>query len=581
MMLGIRSSQRGLFEADHLYLRFVGEDSFYGFLARQRGQLFRDEDFAGLYCPDNGRPSVPPSQLATALLLQTHDGVSDEEAKDRADYDLRWKVALGVDVDDRPFAKSTLQLFRAQLVLKEKMSMVFRQSLTYALQAGYLKPRHLRAVLDTTNILGRGAVKDSYNLLADGIRRLMCGLAENEAVTVEKWVHQHGLERYLAPSIKGEAAVDWDDEQARQAFLQGLVAEGERLLELSQEVMTQMPESSEQSERIRRAGALLRQLIQQDTERTEAGVALKQGVAKDRVVSVQDPEMRHGRKSRSKRFDGHKAAIAVDPQSQLITAVEVLAGNAADHEQALELTEASEENTGLGVDETIGDCAYGDGETRQRFADANRKLVAKVAAQGRRDQITKDQFQIDLDQMTCTCPDEQTTHTLIQQGYWQDRAGERHPKQAFLFDATICAACRLRPECIKAKGGKGRTIRLHPQERLLQEARVLQKSPAFKEYCQMRQAAEHRLARLVQLGIRQARYFGRKKTLFQLLMAATVANLTLVATKTGQIRAKSRHLDLFFSRFSTFTKSIWVSLSHLGTRFDSASLQKSGFRLSF
>jgi hypothetical protein len=390
-------------------------------------------------CPDNGRPSVPPSQLATALLLQTHDGVSDEEAKDRADYDLRWKVALGVDVDDRPFAKSTLQLFRAQLVLKEKMSMVFRQSLTYARQAGYLKPRHLRAVLDTTNILGRGAVKDSYNLLADGIRRLMCGLAENEAVTVEKWVHQHGLERYLAPSIKGEAEVDWDDEQARQAFLQGLVAEGERLLELSQEVMAQMPESSKQSERIRRAGALLKQLIQhaERTEHTEAGVALKQGVAKDRVVSVHDPEMRHGRKSRSNRFDGHKAAIAVDPGSQLITAVEVLAGNAADREQALELTEASEENTGLAVDETIGDCAYGDGETRQQFTDANRKLVAKVAAQGRRDQITKDQFQIDLDQMTCTCPDEQTTHTLIQQGYWQDRVGERHPRWAFSFDATI------------------------------------------------------------------------------------------------------------------------------------------------
>jgi hypothetical protein len=122
---------------------------------------------------------------------------------------------------------------------------------------------------------------------------------------------------------------------------------------------------------------------------------------------------------------------------------------------------------------------------------------------------------------------------------------------------------------------------LHPQERLLQEARVLQKSPAFKEYCQMRQAAEHRLARLVQLGIRQARYYGRKKTLFQLLMAAAVANLTLVAIKTGQIRAKSRHLDLFFPRFSTLIKSIGVSLSHLATRFDSASLQKSGFRLSF
>lgn len=124
-MLGKRSRQRGLFEADNQYLEFVGRDSFYGFLADQRSKLFRDEDFAEIYCPDNGRPSVAPSLLANALLLQTHDKVSDEEAKARADYDLRWKVALGIEVDERPFAKSTLQLFRAQLILKEKMRCVF------------------------------------------------------------------------------------------------------------------------------------------------------------------------------------------------------------------------------------------------------------------------------------------------------------------------------------------------------------------------------------------------------------------------------------------------------------------------
>jgi Transposase domain (DUF772). len=112
-MLGKHSLQGSLFEADNQYLNFVGRDSFYGFLANQRGQLFRDEDFATFYCPDNGRPSVAPSLLANALLLQTYEGVSDEEAKGRADYDLRWKVALGIEVDERPFAKSTLQLFRA------------------------------------------------------------------------------------------------------------------------------------------------------------------------------------------------------------------------------------------------------------------------------------------------------------------------------------------------------------------------------------------------------------------------------------------------------------------------------------
>ena len=96
-MLGERSDQRGLWEADQLYLDLVGKDTFYGLLASLRGQLFRDADFAELYCLDNGRVSVPPSLLATALLLQAHDKVSDAEAKARADFDIRWKVALGID----------------------------------------------------------------------------------------------------------------------------------------------------------------------------------------------------------------------------------------------------------------------------------------------------------------------------------------------------------------------------------------------------------------------------------------------------------------------------------------------------
>ena len=113
-MLGERSDQRGLWEADRLYLDHVGRESFYGLLASLRGRLFRDAEFAEFYCSDNGRDSVPPSLLATALLLQSHDKVSDSGAKARADFDLRWKVALGIEVEDRPFAKSTLQVFRAQ-----------------------------------------------------------------------------------------------------------------------------------------------------------------------------------------------------------------------------------------------------------------------------------------------------------------------------------------------------------------------------------------------------------------------------------------------------------------------------------
>jgi hypothetical protein len=133
-MLGKRL---GLDGGDHPHLDHVGRGSFYGFLASHRGGFFQDEDFAELYCSDNGRPSVSPSLLATALLLQAHDGASDEEAKARADFDLRWKVALGIGLEERPFAKSTLQLFRARLVLLERVRTVFQKSLTFARRTGY------------------------------------------------------------------------------------------------------------------------------------------------------------------------------------------------------------------------------------------------------------------------------------------------------------------------------------------------------------------------------------------------------------------------------------------------------------
>ena len=93
-----------------MYLDLVGRDTFYGLLASLRGKLFRDTDFAVLYCPDNGRASVAPSLLVTALLLRAHDRVSDAAAKARADFDIRWKVALGIEIEDRPFAKSTFQV---------------------------------------------------------------------------------------------------------------------------------------------------------------------------------------------------------------------------------------------------------------------------------------------------------------------------------------------------------------------------------------------------------------------------------------------------------------------------------------
>ena len=474
-----------------------------------------------------------------ALLLQAYEGVSDEEAKARAEFDLRWKVALGIRLEERPFAKSTLQLFRARLILHERVRTVFGRSLAFARRTGYFRSRKLKVVLDTTYVLGRGAVKDTYNLLSDGITSLARALAAGAHSNPEEWTREHDLGRYFGSSLKGEAGIDWDDPEARRVFLEGVVADADRLLMVAREAMEKLPAEEPLRQRLHEAASLLARLLMQDIERREDGARLKQGVSSDRIVSVHDPEMRHGRKSAKRRFDGHKAAIAVDPESQLITAADVLAGNAPDHEQALQLVEQAEANAEVMVEETVGDCAYGNSETRQLFAEAGRRLVAKVASRRGQAQFPKEDFRIDLETMSCACPAGQETRKVVSISSGDRYGAPGLPLLAFRFDAAICDECPLRPKCVRARPGKGRLVMLHPHEAVLQEARAFQNSSSFAPYRKLRQAAEHRLARLMQLGVRQARYVGRAKTLYQLLMAATVANLTLVGMRTGLMRDRN------------------------------------------
>ena len=251
------------------------------------------------------------------------------------------------------------------------------------------------------------------------------------------------------------------------------------------------------------------------------------------MVSVHDPEMRHGHKR--KRFDGHKAAIVVDTDTQLITAVDVLPVNAPDNLGALELVEQSEACAEAPVSEAMGDTAYGDGGARQAFVDAGRKLVARVPGRPNRKRFPKEDFVIDLVARSCTCPAGQVTRTIVAAVKRTDSTGTTHRLKAFRFEAAVCWACPLRSQCIAAKGRKGRQALIHPQEALLQEARALQQSADYDQYRRRRVVAEHRLARLEQLGIRQARYFGRIKTKFQLYLTATVANLTLLASQIGVV----------------------------------------------
>ena len=563
-MMGELSPQGDLFSGDQLHIDHVGRDSFYGWLATEGPRVFPDETFRDFYVLDNGRKSVPPSQMIRMVLLQWFERVSDDQAIERAKFDLRWKVALGLEDHSGLCAKFTLQTFRGKLLLNGKGRELLQRSVKVCREAGALRSRKVRAALDTSPIIGRGAVKDTYNLVADGIVKLLRALAAFDtpllqAVDVDGFARGHDFSRYVAnASIKGAAELNWDDESERVAFLTELVVDVRRALGLAKAMVSSVEPAqammrSGNAEAIEEAVSLLERLVAQDiTVREDGDAHINKGVAKDRIVSVHDPEMRHGRKSKRTRFDGHKGEIAIDSESGTILDASAKAGNAHDAHGSLETIERAEqalnaawegvapteeiaghedEAQKVGIDETLGDCAYGSANNRRDFIEAERKLSAKQPPLRNRGRYTKDDFPVHASTGERTCPAGHRVAPKFRSRLWR---GEKVKVRFYHWPAKTCSMCPKRDQCLTPPKDKdaqrpphGRTISEHPEEQLLAQARAQQHTPEFRDAYRQRQSVEHRLARMMQLGARQARYFGRAKTELQWLLAATVANLTL------------------------------------------------------
>ena len=524
-MLGKRSPQRGLFQADSMYMQHVGEDSFHGILGRMGAAWFRDEDFEGLYRETHGRPSVPPSQLCIALLLQTYDGVSDDEAIDRTAFDLRWKVALGLEISEKLCAKSTLQLFRSKLVLNDAYQQVFNKSIEVCREAGLLKRSKLRAAIDTTPILGRGAVKDTFNLVSDQIRRCVEEACALKGWVSERVVEEHGLGRHFASSFKGSVELDWSDADEKRALVGQLVGDAEVTLALCREALRGYGADAECTQRLREARALLGDLLAQDIDTSDedgGGPKIKKGTAKDRIVSTTDPEMRHGHKSHSKGFEGYKAGIVADAEEGVILATDARPGNMHDGEQAKELLEQATTNSGQELDRILGDTAYGGLETREELSSLGAEIVVKAPPGTRRGMFSLDDFEIDEQSGKATCPAEKTSHE-------RRRAGGEDPGWRYRFSRKDCTGCELRAKCTRAESDP-KVVQITAKTEALQPLRREQRTPEFRAKYRERVKVEHRIGRCIQLGGRKARYFGRKKLAFQIAMVAAVANLTLAVS---------------------------------------------------
>ena len=535
-MLGRRSPQRELFRPDHVHLGHVGEDSFYGMLARGGRELFKDADFSELYRPDFGRPSVPPSQLCVLLVLQAHDGVSDEEAIERTAYDLRWKVALGLDLESKLCAKSTLQLFRAKLVVHERFGELFEKSVEACRRAGLLKRRKLEVAIDSTPVLGRGAVKDTFNLISDQIRTLVREVCLLKELDESAQIAEHGLSRHFGESFKGSVEIDWTNADARRALVGQLVADARIALALGRAALRGFAKDSERALPVRQACALLADLLQQDIDETPkdgGGPLIRRGTSKDRIVSTTDPEMRHGRKSQSHSFEGYKASLVAETEHGVILATDVRPANVADREPVKELLAAAESNGDQKITRMIGDTAYGDVGTREEVEALGVEVVAKVPpVSGKRGCFSVEDFKIDERRGVAHCP--AGKHSIRRDRLERDDRNDRGWR--YVFSRNDCNSCPLRERCTTSKINS-RSICVTSITQRQAKLRRRFRTALVRRIYRRRIVAEHRIGRLRQLGIGQARYFGRLKIAFQVALAAAVANLTLAAGSSAHFGA--------------------------------------------
>ncbi len=521
-MLGRKSPQGELFRPDHVYLDHVGKDSFYAFLGQQRGRLFRDRDFAGLYRSDWGRPSVPPSQLCIALLLQARDGVSDDEAIQRSAFDLRWKVALGLEIDEKLCAKSTLQLFRAKLILHDEYQQLFQASIEACRKGGLLKRQKLEVAVDTTPVFGRGAVKDTFNLISDQIRNVVHEVVKLKGYDLDDLVAKEGLGRHFQKSFKGQFDIDWSDPGQKQAVVGQLVTDARVGLELAKRSLRGYAKGAEQTQALRAARDLLADLLLQDIEEDpdgDGGPRIRRGTEKNRIISTTDPEMRHGHKSPSKTIDGYKVSVVADTESGVILATDVQPANQHDSEGAADLVREASRRSKKKTRRVLGDTAYGSVETRNELAEQGAEVIAKAPPVGRKGtHFTLDDFKIDEKRGLLTCP---AGKKSIRRDRTTEPSGWR-----YVFSRNDCKVCALRSKCTKAKVS-ARVVQITEHTKALQRHRRFQKTKTFRQIYRKRVIVEHRIARLIQLGVRWARYLGRAKVAFQASMAATVANLFL------------------------------------------------------
>lgn len=493
--------------------------ALFGFLRQQRHVLFDDEfqdALAAMYRDTGaGDEPHPPAMLCMALLLQGYVGVSDAEAVECTVMDLRWQMVLGCLGATAPaFSQGALQAFRERLVAHEMDRALLERTVALVRSGAFTEAERkalskaVRIAVDSRPLAGAGRVEDTINLLGHAARSVVRIVSKLTDRSEEDICRKAGAPLLLASSIKAGLDIDWSDPKQKAtavAIVERQVSALHQWVEAHIDDVVTAP--------LTPYIEAIAQVREQDLEKGKDGVTrICRGVAPERRISVEDAEMRHGRKSKSKRFDGYKEHIARDLDLPLVIACAVTPANRPEEEGAAPIASDIRAQS-FTIAELYVDRAYVNSPVVDATLRSGGKVFAKPWAVRARapGMFTKLDFKIDLRTNTITCP-----------------AGEVEPfepGETVEFDPEACGACSRRSQCTNAASGKGRTVSIAQDEARQKTFRRLQQSGAGRNRLRERVHVEHALAHVAARKGPRARYIGVRRNLFDLRRAAAIQNL--------------------------------------------------------
>ena len=494
--------------AEAVIVRRVRKAKLFVFLREQRHVLFDgafQDALAAMYKDaPQGHPPVAPARLALATILQAYTGASDAEAVEACVMDRRWQLVLDcLDCADAPFSMGTLAAFRGRLIAAELDRRLIERTVEVAAQSKGFGHQQLRLALDSSPLWGAGRVEDTLNLLGHALRKAVGMIARHQGREVAAVTQEAGAPLLGAASLKAALDLDWDDPASRTWALGAVLA---ALAAVEQYVAEQPASPAQQAAAA--AVAVAEQVVAQDVAPDTAGQPrLRQGVAPGRRISVEDGEMRHGRKTASQLVDGFKRHVGHDLDSRLVRVVGLTSANVPEASVTPALAADLAHQPGY-LSELHIDRAYlASHLVRER--PAHLTIFCKAWPVRNGDRFAKTAFTLDWERGLLTCP-----------------AGARIPfalGTTVHFPAPLCRSCLFQERCTRST--HGRSVRIHPDERLLSELRERQLTPAGRAALRERVGVEHALARIGQWQGDRARYRGLRKNLFDLRRMAVVSNL--------------------------------------------------------